>query len=65
MPARAFGGTATRRSPKNTTAARIATCWPEIAGTCVLVPIQTERGFRFSARLGSSSPSVRFEQATD
>src|SRR4028119_795802 len=31
MPARAWGGTATMRSPKNTTAARIATCWLEIA----------------------------------
>ena len=42
----------------------MATCWPEIARTCVLVPDQTENGFRFSARLdGAGTVAVRFERA--
>jgi hypothetical protein len=32
-------------------AASTATCWLEIVRTWVLVPAQTEIGFRFSARL--------------
>ncbi len=63
MPARAFGGTATRRSPKDATAARIATCWSEIARTCVPVPTPTESRLRFSARLTGVYPTVRFDRA--
>jgi hypothetical protein len=44
------------------TAARMATCWPEMARTCVIVPICTEKGLRFSAHLGSGEPEVRFER---
>jgi hypothetical protein len=35
---------------------------PEIELACVIVPLCTENGLRFSAHLGSGEPEVRFER---
>ncbi len=65
MPARAPGGTARRRSPKKTTAARMATCWPEIARTCVMVPKCMESSFGFRVRLSVNGlEGLRFRRVT-
>ena len=44
-------------------AASIATCWPEMARTCVIVPLCTESRLRFSTRLDDGVSEVRFERA--
>jgi hypothetical protein len=35
---------------------------PEMANNCVIVPVCTESGLRFSARLDYEAPDVRFER---
>jgi hypothetical protein len=54
------GATWRPRSP----AASTATCWLEIVRTCVMVPIKTENGMRFSVRLHDGASEVRFERVS-
>jgi hypothetical protein len=40
------------------TAASIAACWPQMASTCVMVPIRTENKLHFTARLAYEADSL-------
>lgn len=40
----------------------MATCWPEMAKMCVLVPDAPESKLWFRARLGHEEPEVCFER---
>ena len=55
-------GTAKRRKTRETMAVNTATCWPDIARTCVLPQNHTTSGFRFSALLTTGPEDMRFER---
>jgi hypothetical protein len=56
-------GTAKARGTKQITAASTEMCCPEIARTCVIVPLCTESRFHFSVRLDDKTTELRFERA--